>query len=90
MIIEPDSIFLLNNKLGKHNIVNEVRDLKSAKKFVCFTSDMLSRGLDIEDVDVVINYNLNKEVSQFIHRMGRTGRNGRRGIVITMGQDNVN
>jgi superfamily II DNA/RNA helicase len=43
---------------------------------ILITTDLTSRGLDINEVNMVINYNLPKTVSDYIHRVGRTARNG--------------
>jgi translation initiation factor 4A len=44
---------------------------------------MLSRGIDVQQVAVVINYDLPKEKETYMHRIGRSGRYGRKGIAIT-------
>eukprot|EP00162_Nutomonas_longa_P015009 comp22161_c0_seq2/m.52015 comp22161_c0_seq2/g.52015 ORF comp22161_c0_seq2/g.52015 comp22161_c0_seq2/m.52015 type:complete len:401 (-) comp22161_c0_seq2:9-1211(-) len=60
-------------------ILNEFR---SGKARVLITTDVLARGIDIHQVSLVINYDLpaNKEV--YLHRIGRSGRFGRRGVAI--------
>lgn len=47
-------------------------------------TDLLARGLDIEDLAYVINYDLPNNKESYIHRSGRTGRMGNKGIVITL------
>jgi translation initiation factor 4A len=44
---------------------------------------MLSRGIDVQQVAVVINYDLPQEKEIYMHRIGRSGRYGRKGIAIT-------
>jgi superfamily II DNA/RNA helicase len=46
------------------------------------STDLASRGLDVENVDRVINYHLPKEMKNYLHRAGRTARAGRAGTVI--------
>lgn len=46
-------------------------------------TDVAARGLDIDDVSHVINYDLPQDADDYIHRIGRTGRAGRKGIAIT-------
>jgi superfamily II DNA/RNA helicase len=53
----------------------------SAKILV--TTDLTSRGLDISEVNLVINYHLPRTVADYIHRVGRTARNGLQGEAIT-------
>ena len=43
---------------------------------------MLSRGIDVQQVAVVINYDLPREKEVYMHRIGRSGRFGRKGIAI--------
>jgi len=50
---------------------------------VLVATDVASRGLDIDDVDVIFNYDLPLENENYIHRIGRTGRAGKHGIAVT-------
>lgn len=49
---------------------------------VLITTDLLARGIDVQQVSVVINYDLPKEKETYLHRIGRSGRFGRRGLAI--------
>ena len=50
---------------------------------ILVTTDLTSRGLDISHVNLVINYHLPRKVSDYVHRVGRTARNGYQGEAIT-------
>jgi len=51
---------------------------------ILLSSDLLSRGIDVPKVSLVINYDLPYDESQYIHRIGRTGRYGKKGISINL------
>lgn len=51
------------------------------------TTDVAARGIDIPKLPAVINFDLPKEVNNYIHRVGRTGRQGEPGLVINLGDD---
>ena len=47
-------------------------------------TDVVGRGIDIEGVEHVINYDMPKDIESYTHRIGRTGRAGRKGIATTL------
>ncbi|WP_139652785.1 DEAD/DEAH box helicase [Raoultibacter phocaeensis] len=47
-------------------------------------TDVAARGIDVDDVDVVINYDLPQSFEYYVHRIGRTGRAGKRGVSQTL------
>ena len=57
-------------------------DFRAGKIKILITTDILSRGIDIQQVSLVINYDLPKETETYIHRIGRSGRFGRKGTAI--------
>jgi superfamily II DNA/RNA helicase len=58
-------------------------EFKSNKIQVLIATDVAARGLDIQGLDVVVNYNLPYLAEDYIHRIGRTGRAGRKGNAIS-------
>jgi len=56
---------------------------KEAKVNVLFATDIAARGLDIDDIDCVINYDLPRSPADYIHRIGRTARAGKSGEAIS-------
>ena len=46
------------------------------------STDLLSRGIDVQQVSVVINYDVPTRVDNYLHRIGRSGRFGRKGVAI--------
>lgn len=59
---------------------------KGQAKFL-LTTDVAARGLDIADLPAVINFDLPRDGETYTHRAGRTGRMGKSGLVITLGND---
>jgi ATP-dependent RNA helicase DeaD len=50
---------------------------------ILIATDVAARGIDVEDVDMVINYDVPQDVEYYVHRIGRTGRAGKSGKAIT-------
>lgn len=57
-------------------------DFRSGKTRILITTDILSRGIDVQQVSLVINYDMPKYPQTYIHRIGRSGRFGRKGSAI--------
>ena len=57
---------------------------RSDQAKVLVTTDLTSRGLDISEVNLVVNYHLPRTVADYVHRVGRTARNGLQGEAISM------
>ncbi len=64
----------------RDRVMNKFR--KSGLEFLVAT-DVAARGIDVDDVEVVINYDLPHDPEDYLHRIGRTGRAGRSGIAFT-------
>lgn len=60
-----------------------VADFKSGKYRVIIATDVMGRGIDVDDVAHVVNYDVPREAADYIHRIGRTGRRGKTGHATT-------
>ncbi|MEA2019599.1 MAG: DEAD/DEAH box helicase [Campylobacterota bacterium] len=60
-----------------------LEDFKNKKIRILFATDIASRGLHIDEIDCVINFDLPRGVDDYIHRIGRTGRAGKNGVAIS-------
>ena len=61
-----------------------LNEFKDGKLTVLVATDVAARGLDIDDVDVVFNYDVPDEIEYYIHRIGRTGRAKRHGVAYSL------
>lgn len=59
-----------------------LKNFRDGKIDLMISTDLASRGLDVEHVGRVINYHLPQEMDNYIHRVGRTARAGRKGLVV--------
>jgi len=61
---------------------NIMKEFRSGSSRVLITTDLLARGIDVQQVSLVINYDLPPNRENYIHRIGRGGRFGRKGVAI--------
>ena len=61
-----------------------LKDFRSSKINILFATDVASRGIDVNDITVVINYDFPRNMEEYVHRVGRTGRSGRKGKALTL------
>lgn len=59
-----------------------MREFRTATTRILITTDLLARGIDVQQISVVINYDLPTRKENYIHRIGRAGRYGRKGTAI--------
>ncbi|KAI3847856.1 hypothetical protein MKX03_004084 [Papaver bracteatum] len=65
---------------NKRDII--MREFRSGSSRVLITTDLLARGIDVQQVSLVINYDLPTQPENYLHRIGRSGRFGRKGVSI--------
>ncbi|MFA5484795.1 MAG: DEAD/DEAH box helicase [Candidatus Pacearchaeota archaeon] len=70
--------------LGQNTRNNVLKKFYESEKFVLVCTDVAARGLDIKNVSHVYNYDCPKTKEDYIHRIGRTARAGKKGIAITI------
>ena len=59
-------------------------DFRAGSTRILLTTDLLARGIDIQQVSLVINYDIPIDKESYLHRIGRTGRFGRKGVAINL------
>ncbi|MCP4387539.1 MAG: DEAD/DEAH box helicase [Gammaproteobacteria bacterium] len=72
----------LNGDIAQKNRERLVAQLKSGKLDVLVATDVAARGLDVDRISHVINYDIPHDTEAYVHRIGRTGRAGRQGDAI--------
>jgi ATP-dependent RNA helicase RhlB len=76
--------------LGITGLVHQKKRLKIMQQFktgevkILVATDVASRGIHVEDIDIVINYDVPQDSEDYVHRIGRTGRLGKPGKAITL------
>jgi ATP-dependent RNA helicase RhlB len=64
-----------------------INDVKAGKINILVATDVAARGLDIDNLSMVINYDLPIEAENYVHRIGRTARAGKTGKAITLASE---
>ena len=78
------SITSIHGKMSPIERTETVKDFRSGKTRILITTDLLARGIDIPQVNLVINYDLPPNKETYIHRIGRCGRFGKKGVAIAL------
>jgi len=82
MIKDGFPVCQIHSNMNHHERVQNLRDFSSGTKRVLISSDITSRGIDIQQVRTVINYDIPDCIHNYLHRIGRSGRWGRKGVSI--------
>merc|ERR1719169_312029 len=65
-----------------------MREFRSGSSRVLISTDLLARGIDVQQVSLVINFDLPQNLENYLHRIGRSGRFGRKGVAINFVTNN--
>jgi len=65
-----------------------MREFRSGSSRVLISTDLLARGIDVQQVSLVINFDLPGNLENYLHRIGRSGRFGRKGVAINFVTNN--
>mmetsp|Transcript_5762 Transcript_5762/g.18487 ORF Transcript_5762/g.18487 Transcript_5762/m.18487 type:complete len:445 (+) Transcript_5762:123-1457(+) len=63
--------------------IDRLRQFKNFQKRILVSTDMFGRGMDVERVNIVINYDMPEDSDTYLHRVGRAGRFGTKGLAVT-------
>lgn len=78
---------LLDGRKDAQKRQGALQDFRKHKLNLMLATDVAARGLDVEDLTMVINFDLPETKTEYIHRSGRTGRMHRQGRVLSLGND---
>ena len=67
---------------NQRNVI--MRDFRAGKTSVLVATDVAARGIDVDNIDLVINYDVPDKPEYYVHRIGRTGRAGHEGLACTL------
>ena len=76
----------LHGGMDQHQRTRVIQKLRTGKADLVVATDVAARGLDIEQLSHVVNYNVPSAPEGYIHRIGRVGRAGREGVAITLAE----
>jgi len=82
MISENFPVCRIHSGMEREERENSYRLFKEGKYRVLLSSNVTARGIDIQQVGIVINFDLSKNIQTYLHRIGRSGRWGRKGVAI--------
>lgn len=74
----------IHSKMYKDERQSAFNEFKSGSSRVLISSDITARGIDIQQVSIVINFDIPKNIHTYLHRIGRSGRFGRKGCGINL------
>ena len=88
--LEAESIIAASLHSGKTQAMREeaLQNFKDANSRVLVATDVAARGIDVDNINLVINYNLPEDPRNYIHRIGRTARAGKSGMAISFAVEN--
>lgn len=76
------TVSMLHGDMDQKDRDTIMREFRTGSSRVLITTDLLARGIDVQQVSLVINYDLPTNRENYIHRIGRSGRFGRKGVAI--------
>lgn len=78
------SVAALHGDMRQNQRDRTLADLKAGRLRLLVATDLAARGIDVPDLSLVINYDLPRVAEDYVHRIGRTGRNGATGTAVSL------
>merc|ERR1712160_230793 len=73
----------IHSGLAQEDRIARYQQFKEFQKRIMVSTDLFGRGIDIERVNIVINYDMPEDSDSYLHRVGRAGRFGTKGLALT-------
>lgn len=77
----------MHSDLDQKRREDVLNDFRAGKIHILVATDILARGIDIDDIAMVVNYDVPRECEDYVHRIGRTARAGAEGMAVTLVSD---
>lgn len=74
----------ISGRLAQNKRTQLMEQFRSKEVTILVCTDVAARGLDVKDVNLVINYDMPQEAANYVHRIGRTGRAGKKGEAVAL------
>ncbi len=78
-----DELSVIHSNKAQNTRLNALKSFREGRSRIMIASDVAARGIDIEDVSHVINFDIPSLPEEYVHRIGRTGRAGKSGTAIS-------
>ncbi|KAL2176467.1 P-loop containing nucleoside triphosphate hydrolase protein [Thermothelomyces heterothallicus CBS 202.75] len=75
-------VFQMQSRMSQPQRTRTVQEFKETDRGLLFASDVVGRGMDFPDIDLVVQVGVPSETDQYVHRVGRTGRAGKSGEAV--------
>ncbi len=77
------NVAALHGDLSQQHRNRVIKKFRAGENTILVATDVAARGIDIPDITHVINYSVPEDLESYVHRIGRTGRAGKKGVAIT-------
>jgi len=84
MTAEGFPLSFIHGEMDPEERMRRMKEFRSGTVRVMISTDLLARGIDVQQVSLVINFELPSQRENYIHRIGRSGRFGRKGVAINL------
>jgi len=73
----------VHSGVSQEERIKRYKEFKEFNKRICVATDVFGRGIDIERINLAINYDMTADADSYLHRVGRAGRFGTKGLSIS-------